>query len=1283
VHSVHRVKVRGGKRACLLLAITAVLLVGSAFPATGLARFQAARAGSSYEQGLSEAGIEPYSRDPTDSKPYAVCPAPTAAQLTCMSAVVPEALAARELATKAGPRLDGSGELGGFSPADLRSAYNLPSQGGASLTIAITVAYDYPTAASDLALYRETYGLPPCTSASGCFKKVNQEGKVSDYPQADSGWAAEAALDLDMASAICPECKLLLVEADDNRYESLPRAVETAAKLGADVISNSWGGEEFSGEEAFDSYLHHPGIPILFASGDAGFGAEYPAASPEVIAVGGTSLRSDGGARSWAESAWIGAGSGCSEYEAKPAWQTDDGCDGRTIADVAAIADPQTPVSVYDSYGGYGGWLLFGGTSASTPLMAGVEALSSSAERNAGAARFWEQGVEGRLFDVTEGRNGHCEPPATYLCRAKPGYDGPTGWGTPGGSRPGPPIVATEDAADVTVDEVTLRGTVDPNGSATSFHFEYGPTLSYGTSVPIAAGDAGAGIEPQEVEQLVTGLTQSSAYHYRVVATNGFGTSYGGDHAWVASDWSPQAVPTGDTREELFGVSCGGPSSCSAIGSQAVYFEGSFYNDAPVAQRWDGGGWTRESPPVEHSPASGYASRLEDVSCSSPDNCVAIGENYEIAPGYMPLGEKWDGSQWSLLEVAVPAEAVPGPNGQYEVRMHGVSCASAVACVAVGGATTDWSSGEVQGLIEVWNGQEWTYQLLPGPPGWKENYLWGVSCVSAASCVAVGETRSGSSRKPLVARLDGTKWSREASASPAGGLQAVSCDSAHSCMAVGGTDGEFGGDGLAEEWDGTTWTALPLDKPMRGVSCLAADSCVAVGGEHRLEALPEAFGVRWNGSEWTAEDPVLPADASDNAMELYDVDCATSGCTAVGWYWSWGYRPLAERLPLASGPAAPGAFAKSALATAHQATLRATVFPKGLATTYQFEYGNSTGYGSNVPVPAADVGSGSDGVDVDETIGGLEPASTYHFRIVAVSAAGTTRSADRTLVTPPEPPVVLTASGGSEITTESATVTGSVNPSSAKVTNCHFEYGPDSSYGKSSPCNPSSPGAGSEPVKVSAALTGLIPDTAYHFRVMATNAGGTSHGDDEEFSTLAESPPAPTVLTVPGASGISETTATVAGIVNPNSHLVTDCHIEYGPAASYGKSVSCSPFSPGAGSEPVDVSAVLTGLSPGTGYHFRVVATSAGGTTYGGGQVFATAARTQALDPGPAQIQGPRAALGRVYRDCAERARGDYRRARKGAMRKHGSSRSAALRRANRHKRQALEQCIARIDALL
>ncbi|HWF25866.1 MAG TPA: S53 family peptidase [Solirubrobacteraceae bacterium] len=316
----------------------------------------------------------------------------------------------------------------GYGPSDLRSAYALAATGGTGQTIAIVDAYDDPNAASDLSAYRAHYGLSPCTTANGCFRKVNQTGGTS-YPRGNSSWAQEVSLDLDMASAICPNCHILLVEATNSSLTNLGAAVNTAASLGANAISNSYGGSESSTEASWDNaYYHHPGIAITASSGDGGYGVQYPAASPYVTAVGGTTLTRAANARGWSETAWSGAGSGCSAFEPKPSWQTDSGCAKRTVADVSAVADPNTGVAVYDTYRA-GGWLVFGGTSVASPIIAGVYALAG----NAPAVNFgsYPYGHTSSLFDVSSGSNGSCTN--SYLCTAGPGYDGPTGLGTPNG----------------------------------------------------------------------------------------------------------------------------------------------------------------------------------------------------------------------------------------------------------------------------------------------------------------------------------------------------------------------------------------------------------------------------------------------------------------------------------------------------------------------------------------------------------------------------------------------------------------------------------------------------------------------------------------------------------------------------------------------------------------------------------------------------------------------------------------------------------------------------------
>jgi subtilase family serine protease len=326
----------------------------------------------------------------------------------------------------------------GYGPADLRSAYGLSAGGGAGQTIAIVDAYDDKTAEADLAVYRSYYGLSPCTTANGCFKKVNQNGVQGSYPSNNAGWALEISLDLDMASAICPNCKILLVEATNNQNANLYKAVDRAAAMGATEISNSYGGSEASTETSDDVHFNHPGIAITVSSGDAGYGVEYPAASRYVTAVGGTTLTRSG--TGFTESAWSGAGSGCSAYEAKPTWQHDSGCARRTVADVSAVADPNTGVAVYDSNCNafqqllgqcFKGWGTVGGTSASAPIIAGVYALAGNASSTSYPSSI-PYANTAALHDVTSGSNGSCG--GSYLCTAGAGYDGPTGLGTPNGT---------------------------------------------------------------------------------------------------------------------------------------------------------------------------------------------------------------------------------------------------------------------------------------------------------------------------------------------------------------------------------------------------------------------------------------------------------------------------------------------------------------------------------------------------------------------------------------------------------------------------------------------------------------------------------------------------------------------------------------------------------------------------------------------------------------------------------------------------------------------------------
>ena len=317
----------------------------------------------------------------------------------------------------------------GYGPADLRSAYNI-SSGGSTTTIAIVDAYGYTNAESDLAQYRAQFGLPACTSANGCFRKLDQNGGTN-YPRMDTGWAQESALDLDMASAMCPNCKLVLVEASSASFGNLATAVRRAASLsGVTVISNSYGGGE-NGSTTYEPSYNQPGKAVTVSSGDSGYGVQFPASSPHVIAVGGTHLTRASNSRGWSESAWSSGGSGCSGVYAKPSFQTDPLCTNRMEADVSAVADPNTGVSVYGPTNrSSSGWLVFGGTSVAAPLIGGI--YGNTGHTPTGAASLYAN--QKQLNDVTSGSNGSCG--GTYFCTAGPGYDGPTGLGTPNGTGP-------------------------------------------------------------------------------------------------------------------------------------------------------------------------------------------------------------------------------------------------------------------------------------------------------------------------------------------------------------------------------------------------------------------------------------------------------------------------------------------------------------------------------------------------------------------------------------------------------------------------------------------------------------------------------------------------------------------------------------------------------------------------------------------------------------------------------------------------------------------------------
>ncbi len=833
---------------------------------------------------------------PSTTEPYYACP-----HGLCDAVIDPPVIktkAGYEL-PDGGPLLEGSGEEGGYDPKDLQSAYNIPTSGGEGQTVALVDAYGDTTVESDLAKYREKYGLPACTKANGCFKKVNQTGEEGNYPEASSAdWELETSLDVDMVSAACPHCHILLVEATAEGMSNLGASVNEAVELGATEVSNSYGAPEdyepwcgSTGCSQYDSDYDHPGVFISASAGDYGYDNEFfggvslpsfPGTSQYVTAVGGTSLHKASNSRGWSEKVWyesgrsLGTGSGCSGFEPKPTWQTNAGCTKRTDDDVAAVGACETPVSIYVT--AFGGWENVCGTSASSPLVAAIVAHTSSSTRSLGAKAFYED--SGALYDVTEGSNGSC---GNELCVAEVGYDGPTGWGTPDGlpEPPSRPSVITESASAITSDEATLHGTVNPESLETYYHYEYGTTTSYGTSTPEA--NIGSGASKLEVSQTASGLSSETIYHYRLVATNSDGSTYGSDHTFTTSGWAISSTPnqSGLAKNLLNDVSCSSSTSCVSVGwyvnNSGIY--------TVAADTWNGAEWAIHNPPA---PSGATLSSLVSVSCSSSTACTGVGHYINSSGTTVTLAERWNGTEWSI-------QSTPNPSGATSSDLWGVSCASSTSCVATGEYIN--SSGTTVTLAERWNGTEWSIQSTPNPSGATASSLQSVSCTSSSACTAVGDyDGSGGVWYQLAERWNGTEWSVQSTPTPSGSgetfFRGVSCTSSTACTAVGyyyatgvGVYATF-----PERWNGTEWTIQSMKNPsgakgsyLQKVSCATSTSCTATGEYVNSSGTTVTLAQKWNGTEWSLQLPANPSGAQESTLKGVSCTSATA-CTSVGHY---------------------------------------------------------------------------------------------------------------------------------------------------------------------------------------------------------------------------------------------------------------------------------------------------------------------------------------------------------------------------------------------------------------
>ena len=498
-----------------------------------------------------------------------VCPVPSRpGQMECMTVLRATAgsIAAADPAVA----------VPGYGPSSLLSAYNLASasaRAGRGETIAIVSAFGDPDAARNLASYRRHYGLPPCTKARHCLRIVNGHGKAGPLPEPNPDWALVESQGLDMVSAICPKCHILLVEAHSNSIADLGAAENTAVAMGAKFISNGWSGGEFVGEQSDDHYFNHPGVAITFAAGNGGYGPDYPTDSPYVTAAGGTSLRRSHTRRGWTESVWAATGSGCSTFEPKPSWQrvhatAPNGCLNRAENDVAAIANPNTGVAIYDTYR-QGGWLETGGTSVAATIIAAAYALAGTPAAGTYPASYPYRNAT-RFHQVPRGSNGTCDRNRQYLCHGEHGDSGPAGLGTPNGTagfangRARPVTLVdpgTQDVQAGAVFSLRIKG-LDANRRATSLTYSQ-------TGLP-----AGLAIKraPHSTDGMITGTLPSGAHTSAVTITAKDGsTGQSGSTRFtiVAVDSLTPSAPASSQVVLKFGGDCmdgtGGASGDSVV----------------------------------------------------------------------------------------------------------------------------------------------------------------------------------------------------------------------------------------------------------------------------------------------------------------------------------------------------------------------------------------------------------------------------------------------------------------------------------------------------------------------------------------------------------------------------------------------------------------------------------------------------------------------------------------------------------------------------------------------
>ncbi len=1004
--------------------------------------------------------------------------------------------------------------------------------------------------------------------------------------------------------------------------------------------------------EEYNSYYDHPGILITAGAGDWGYenqttGGEapnFPASSPYVVAVGGTSLKRAANARGWSEEVWAypeggagilsGTGSGCSLSEPKPVWQSDPGCATRSDNDVAAVGACVTPVSVYVTPE-YGGWVNVCGTSASTPIVAGIEAHASAYARSLAAADAFYADAGG-LFDVTSGSDGECTPPAEdeYLCHAEPGYDGPSGNGAPDGPlelESAPPMVGTRPASAVTATTATINGEVDPQGLETSYTFEYGASASFGASAPASGGAAGSGVSERGVEVTLTDLQPDTTYHYRLIASNGAGGSTGADVTFRT------ALPTVTSIAPHGGPTDGGTSVTISggnfVGVSAVRFGASEATSFVV-----------ESPELIRA-VSPQGTGTIDVTVSTPAGTSITSTADRFTYVLLDAARAWGENGGSLgngvraeSDTAVEVSALPEATA---LSAGGVSLA-----LLTDGEVESWGSGENGGLGDGRLVSSLTPtkvcasgvgECAAGP------YLHEVAAVSAGGAYSLALLKNGT-----VVAWGRNYWGELGSGNIAGFKSSVPtpvctveedpCKPQHylkevTAVAAGrehglallenGTVmawGENEGGALGDGETANSYAAVPVCAAGGGkdpcASRLGDVTAIAAGDQDSIALLGNGAVVAWgdnqlgelgDGMEASSDVPVSVCAAGESAPcagDLVEVRAIAAGdayglaLLKDGTVDAWGYNYEGElgdgsftsggcdcsRVPVAVGDLRE----VTAIAAGEDGDDSLALSKDGELLAWGGNYGGGLGDGDAEAAPGAPPGSGGAQdtpvrVCATDAIGPC-PNGPYLDDEGKVVAIATGQDHDLVRLVLPSTPTVASvqpgagpASGGTRVDIVGTNLEGAMA----------VDFG----------------AAPATEVQVDSAteLSALAPAGGGTVDVTVQTAAGTSAAGASDRFTY-EPPPA---AVTGAASSLAAHSATLNGSVNPNGAPVSECYFEYGVSPFYGNSAPCTAL-PGAGTSPVAASTSLTGLVPETTYDFRLVAANAVGSSDGAEQSFMT-----------------------------------------------------------------------------